>query len=161
MTTRILPATRYDIDEVVSFMRASDREETLFCAQATGRWHPLWSAREDILSVADCSELHTMWHGDAVMGLGGVVPHPALPAIWFLGTDLADRFPIAMTRACRAFVRAQARRFPRLGNVVPGHDTRRIAWLRYLGFDFPEIEAQHLPQGLVVFMSQAPHGPDA
>lgn len=159
---RLLPATRYDVQELAAFLRASDRSESEFTARAVGRWTSTWSVSADLVQALD-GEAQTLWWGCDVMGIAGIMPFthdPKFGAIWFMGTDLADRYPRSMTRACRRFINARLPFFTRVGNIVPRHMPERLRWLKHLGFDFVPEEAQQIYQGHVIFLSQARHGPE-
>lgn len=147
--------------ELICFLRESDRDELAFTARATGRQHREIHAEIGLAITA--GPAWTLWWGDDVLGIAGINPAPegGYGAIWFLGTDLADRHWQGMTRAIRRFMAMEMPAFDWVGNVVPAHMEERRRWLHHLGFDFPQIQAQHLPQGLVVFTSQVHPGPEA
>lgn len=161
MRALLLPATASDAAELACFMRDSDREECLFNARAFGRHSPEWSIRKDLMRAVAEGDVWSMWLGDALMGMGGCKPQPTgMAALWFLGTDLADRHPITMTRACRQFIAFAHSRNPGvIGNVVPKTLVQRVAWLQHLGFDMREGEAQSMLQGHVIFWSHGPARP--
>jgi hypothetical protein len=163
MRAVILPATARDVDELASFMRASDREECLFNAKATGRYNGQWSILGDLRRTFAAGNTWSMWWGNDLMAIGGFFCDPRLAgvgSIWFLGTDLADKHPIAMTRGCRRFLDMTLRRFDGIvGNIVPKHLCQRVAWLQHLGFDMREGEAQSMLQGHLIFWTSAPSAP--
>lgn len=160
MRAVILPATSRDVDELMAFMRPSDREECVFNAKATSRYKDGWSIRDDLLAALAGGNTWAMWWGDDLMALGGCVMQAGVGSIWFLGTDLADAHPIAMTRGCRRFLDMTLRRFPGIvGNIVPKHLCQRVAWLQHLGFDMREGEAQSMLHGHLIFWTSARSAP--
>lgn len=54
--------------------------------------------------------------------------------IWMLGSPEIEKFSCAFLRRNRTYVRAQARKFKRLGNVVDARNSVSIRWLSWLGF---------------------------
>lgn len=156
-----LPATRFDAEQLACFMRASDIEECKFNAAAFGRDRiPGWSIRGDLMDALEDSEVWSMWFGDKFLGLGGCRRGDPVSAIWFLGTDLADEHPIAMTRCSRRFVNMAVATTPGvIGNVVPKTMAQRVAWLQHLGFDMRDGEAQSALQGHVIFWIVSPSAP--
>lgn len=158
-----LPATARDVDELDCFMRKSDREECLFNAKATGRHSDGWSIRKDLLAMLESGSVWSMFWGDDLMGMGGLHTDPRVEkvgSIWFLGTDLADRHPIAMTRACTRFLAMSLQSFKGVvGNIVPKHLCQRVAWLQHLGFDMREGEAHSMLQGHLIFWTEALSAP--
>lgn len=160
MKARILPATSWDVDELACFMRASDRDECAFNARETGRYGPGWSIRSDLVAALAAGNVWSMWWGDHLMGMGGCLVEPHFGTIWFLGTDLADRHPLAMTRACRRFLDLTlAHDATLVGNVIPKHMAARVAWLQHLGFDMLDGEAHPMLQGHLFFWKAAPSAP--
>lgn len=159
----IWPATRADAKRLCREMRQSDRLETQYNAEATGRVTPHWSIEDDILAAFDKSDVWSIWREDALVGCGGVASLPqdaSVGVIWFLGTHQADAHQLALTFTIRRFIRTQKRYWSRLGNVIPLHMVRRRAWLEKLGFDFGGTEANKNMQGLVAFWSQDQDGPE-
>lgn len=160
MRAKILPATLWDVDTLDCFMRSSDRDECRFNAQATGRIGPDWSIRGDLLTAMREGEVWSMWWGDDLMGMGGCQMQKGIGAIWFLGTDLADKHVVGMTRACRRFMQLVLQRHDGIiGNIVPKYLAQRVAWLQHLGFDTREGEAHSMLQGHVIFWTQAQSAP--
>lgn len=160
MTFLILPATSYDVAELASFLRESDREEATFNAIVTGRYfEPGWSIRADLERAFEDHDLWTISREDgAVVAVGGIRPNPSDPSegiIWLLGTDLADRHWRELTRLCARAIACFSGPFRRFGNVLPKHMMKRRRWLEHLGFDISEGEAQLQTYGLVSFWSQS------
>jgi len=159
----VWPATRADVQRLCREMRQSDRLETQYNAEVTGRITPQWSIERELLEAFEASTFWAVWRQDDLVGLGGVAPLPQDPnvgAIWFLGTHMADSHQLALTLTLRRFIRAERPRWGVLGNVIPQHMVRRRAWLEKLGFDFAPSEANKNTQGLVAFWSHAQDGPD-
>lgn len=157
-----LPSTRADLPELAGNLRASDRHEAAFNAAATGRDGPGWSVLGDLEGAFHKFQHWTLWHPEGLVGMAGVAPlrqNPAIGAIWFLGTDLADTHWLAMTRASIRFIAMQSGDWFAVGNIVPKHMTARRRWLEHLGFDFEDAEAHPNMQGHVAFWSRPLDGP--
>lgn len=125
-------------------LRASDKLELWLNMKARGEPYTVMRTRQELLKVAQSEETWALWKDGELLGLGGIAQVPnmiGVGAIWFLGTDLADKNPMAMTRACKRFMRAFHKHWPSLGNVVPTCMSNRIRWLEYLGFDFSPEKA--------------------
>lgn len=159
----ILPGTRADGYRLAEELRPSDRLEIETNARATGRLRPGWTVEGDLLTGLDTSPGHwSVWKGDTLLALCGVRRVPGRyennrPAgvIWLLGTAAMDREWRAVTRAVRPWLAMQRREYGWLGNLVPAHMERRIAWLRYLGFDRWDGIAEGPLSRHVVFWSQS------
>lgn len=163
MTFCLWPATRRDIADLASSMRASDIEELTFNARATGRWSPDWTIRGELMAGFDRWEHWAILRDCDVVAVGGIAPKPSDPgvgAIWMLGTDLADQHWRQMTRLCRRWLEIHRPHYRILGNVLPAHMMQRRRWLEHLGFDFIENEAQRSASGHVVFIMRT-DGPQA
>jgi hypothetical protein len=159
----VWPATAYEVEELLVKMRPSDRREITFCAHALGRAVRGWSLEAETRKACAGHEVWAGFYKGELMALGGIAPLPDQPccgAIWFLGTDLADKEWRAMTRACKRLVGIMAEGWCWVGNVVPAGMAKRIRWLEHIGFDMLESQAQLASIGLAAF-SLRPHGPDA
>ncbi|WP_138469870.1 hypothetical protein [Poseidonocella sp. HB161398] len=152
---RTAAATPEDIEELALNMRAMDRWEMRHVARVSGRGHI--SILGDLMQTYRQGPLTALHHDDGVLGIVGVVPMPDMPgagAIFFLGTDLADRHTLPMDRALRRWLAAElaSGRWPGgFGNVIPSELRYRRIWLEKLGFDFPVAEVQQLHDSLEIF----------
>lgn len=153
-----LPATRYDLDTLARFMRASDVWELRFNAEATGRMTEGWNIADELHGQFHSFPHWALWCRAGLVGLAGVAPlpqNPAIGAIWFLGTDLADTRWHGMTRAARRFIDMERPHWFAMGNIVPRRMTKRRKWLETLGFDFRDAEAHQNFKEHVAFWSQS------
>lgn len=142
-------------------MRASDIMEVRTNAIMTGRMGPDWSLESDVRQGFTDGSCWSLWDGGELVGMAGVAVFPPVPqigAIWFLGTDAADRKWRSMTRACKGIKPMLEQGFEYVGNVVPESMTRRIAWLEYLGFDI-ENDKANVADGYVAFWSHPQTAP--
>lgn len=160
-----LPATLFDIHALARDLRASDKHELAFSAAATGRDGPGWSILGDLLHGFGAFPHWALVDGPendlvALAGVASLPQNPAIGGIWLLGTDLADERWFGMTRATRRWVAMNAPDWFAMGNVVPRHMKKRIDWLRHLGFDISDAEAQGEFIGHVAFWSHRQDGPD-
>ena len=155
MNPVILPATRWDVAHLAAVMRPSDIDECAFLAKMTGRFDDNFSIHRDLETAFKNTEIYSMWRGDRLLACGGVAPTPRdnAGAIWLLGTDAADEFPISLTKGAMQFVRAERKKWRWMGNIVPRHFEKRIKWLKHLGFDTDEKNPQKLKNGYVTFWS--------
>lgn len=58
---------------------------------------------------------------------------------WFLGTEDAERYPRAFIRQSRTWLSAMEEQYPILSNYVDSRNTKRLEWLRWLGFEFGAV----------------------
>lgn len=152
------PSTSFDPPVLCTFMRDSDRWETRFNAEKTGRLTSNWTPQADLDRQVDEGHAWTLWYKDNLVGMAGVNPLPennAIGAIWFLGTDFADRHWHGMTRASRRFVEFQSPYWFAMGNIIPKKMDKRRAWLEKLGFDIDESEAHPNFKDHVAFWSRS------
>jgi len=140
-------------------LRFSDCVELRKNAEAAGRWHEKWRIQDDLQKSLEVCQCWAMWDGPHLVGVMGARPWKGVGIIWFLGTDRADKKWIGMTLACRRFKRFQHKHFEILGNFVPSFMKTRIRWLKHLGFDIQENQA-NVPKGYVAFWSHADYGPE-
>lgn len=163
MRALLWPATRGDVSQLAREMRAGDRDEVTAAACAVGRMDSDWTLEGDLLSTFDQHQMWSMWRGDDLLGLGGILPFDDLPdvgAVWFLGTRRADTHWRSMTEAADRFLRVFGKDFTNIGNMLPCSSLKRRKWLEYLGFDFIEGEAQLCLEGFDVFWLRPTPGPE-
>jgi len=155
MKTGVFPSTLWDIGTVCECLRASDVDEVTELARLNGKCISNWSFKEDMFEAfAGKGEFWTSWIDDHIVGIGGMVPlENKTGIIWFLGTDLADSQWRTMTRHCRKMKNGWTEDGWSLFNVVPINQPKRLAWLRYLGFDIKAEEANDPFKGYVTFSS--------
>jgi len=136
--SKILPASLYEIDYLVENIRESDFHEVRWMACHTGIYRPGWTPKWAILGAKGLATIWAAWLEDELLGLGGAIPtgRPGSAAIWFIGTQAAERHPVENTRLCRDMVKVWKPHFPVfLGNMVPPHMVERQRWLHKIGFD--------------------------
>ena len=71
-------------------------------------------------------------------GMFGVVPQGRWGAVWMLGTDAIERWPIKFLKRSKPWVERLNVIFPLLYNVVDERNTVHIAWLSWCGFEFAQ-----------------------
>lgn len=150
----VLPSTRYDVHTLIAFLRESDLWETRLAAGFAGRRYDLY---KDLMNSFGETDYWTVWKDDKLVGMGGIRLTSTcenIGAIWFLGTDLADKYPIDLLRTMRRFIQNNREMWYKFGNIIPAGFDERLRWLRQLGFDFEEIEAQQNGRRVVIFISK-------
>lgn len=149
-----LPSTIWDIEHLADNLRQSDIDECTFNARAFGRLTPSWSIKSDMVGNFPTSDHWSLWHDEGLAAVGAITPLPdGRGAIWMLGTAVAERHGLGMTRACQHLLSVKLKEYRQLGNVVPMKMTDRIRWLVHLGFDIEWKQANGLPTGVVAFWS--------
>ena len=71
-------------------------------------------------------------------GMFGVVPQGRWGAVWMLGTNAIERWPITFLKRSKPWVERLNVIFPLLYNVVDERNTVHIAWLSWCGFEFAQ-----------------------
>ena len=137
-------------------IRPSDIVEMEMLAQATGRTLNLAAHHADLCLEVKAQRVWTMLIDGKVAAVFGVAPDNV---IWLQGTDASLQHWRLFTRTCRKLVKFFEARHGVLMNVVPKALGQRHRWLKHIGFDLLENEAQLQSRGLVPFMSR-PNGPE-
>lgn len=156
----ILPATFFDAEQLALTMRQSDVEEWRWMSD----WHGHPETPPVVATLAVCvirGNTWSVWDRNAYLGMIGVVrTETGAGVIWFLGTDEADRRPVALTRECRRFAVSQARLHEWLGNVIPPHFSGRKRWLEAIGFDFEPNDDNDAAKPLVFSWRRSAREPE-
>jgi len=136
MIAQVVKAEEWHIDHIAASIREDDRREMYDYA--------LLTPKEALVKSLAISKL--CWTGladDVPACMFGVAPASILSntgLVWMIGTNLIDRHQMAFLRRNRNMVKIMSNSFDRLENYVAEYNTRAIAWLKWLGFQFGEPE---------------------
>jgi hypothetical protein len=146
----IWPGTLGDVEAFLPHMRERDWVEIGYIQRAVGEGRPVWHVLVD--SARASGPFMVMLDGAeivAIMGINEVAPRVGI--IWLLGTDRFDTDWRRATRTCKRCLEVFGPDFDVLGNILPDYDAQLQRWIRHLGFDTGEREANFSDEGFVPF----------
>lgn len=135
MTPYYRPTVLDDIHELAPRMRKSDVEEI---AASSG----VVPEQALFLSFLAGAETHSIIAPDGeIIGMFGVVPtqDPMVGVPWMLASDRLPEIRKHFLPQSLEWVEKVNKQFPILTNYVDKRNTKAIRWLRYLGFQFPQL----------------------
>lgn len=121
-----------DAEQIAANLRENDRHEVLAVYENVAH-----GIREAIQASAIC---HTLCRRDGryqpmiVLGCATDPSRPGVGIPWLLATNEVVKYPGALTRVGRHYVRLFQERWPVLMNYVDERNAVSVAWLQRLGF---------------------------
>lgn len=125
-----------DIEAVLSNLREPDRLE---CEALFGPGNDEKVLRSSVAASTACWALEFDGDTGALFGvaaIGSMMSTQGAP--WLIGTALIDKYPSAFIKLNRPYIRRMLDLFPTLLNVVDVRNTKSVAYLKRMGFDFGE-----------------------
>ncbi len=119
-----------DVRTLSEKLRSADLQEI---AAATGE-EPYWSLLRGFTDSVHC---WTMLGNDSVVGMFGV---NKAGAIWMMCSDELSRFSVRFLRESLEMVDYLQEEYPVLWNWIDARNELHIRWLKWLGFQFTELE---------------------
>lgn len=121
-----------DVFAVMAELRDADRDEISALVGAEGVLDAIDT------SVAQSARSWTLTDDGSPIAVFGVAPTEleGVGMPWLVGTQRIVRRQRSFMRLCAAYIPAMHALFPVLMNIVDARNTRAIAWLRHVGFEF-------------------------
>ena len=132
MMVEVRPLRPADVFAVVADLRDADLEEITALVGAEGVLDAIDT------SVSQSAQSWTLTDDGSPIAVFGVAPSEihGVGMPWLVGTPRILRRQRSFMRLCAAYIPMMHALFPVLVNVVDARNTRAIAWLRHVGFEF-------------------------
>lgn len=133
--------------EAVDFISENLRPDDLAEITASSAAHPGSILR----SAALASSLAWIIVDDSGLPLGAFGVAPGFTAgvgiPWLLGTSGLEAIPFQLARQTRRYVAEMQAAYPTLTNHVDARNSLALAWLRWAGFEFIDVDPSHGVEG--------------
>lgn len=141
MRTYVRPSSKGDAEALAPRLRKADIDEI----EASGPYLPVEAL--EIGMQASLQPLTAVGDGKPIAMFGAVKETQDIGRIWLLGSDDIFGVRYRFLRESRSWWRHVASPFKVVTNVVDMRNEKHIAWLRWLGVKFCNIETRG-PKGL-------------
>lgn len=129
----IVPSVAGDVLELKDNLRAEDIQE----CQAAGLT-PLKALVEAYVLSELCYSAKVNGKTEAMFGVTSFQQPKGYGAVWYLGSDVSFKYPIALVKGGRQYMEEWLQKFNVLYNRVDARNLRHIEWLKCIGFKFTD-----------------------
>lgn len=129
----IIPSKAEDVFILKDILREADIRE----CQASNQT-PLKALMECYLYSDLCYSVYVKGELAAMFGLSTFKQPEDFGVIWFLGSDMTFKYPVALVKGAREYITQWLQKYKVLHNCVDARNIRHVEWLKCMGFKFTD-----------------------